>query len=109
MLNSSNNATYYPSSPVPKRVNAYEAVRQAAIPVSLFFKNQTLTTSNVYQASFAIFAGSNEDYQTLTGNTIINSTANIIFKAREYISLGAGFEVKQGATFEAKPEFINCQ
>lgn len=106
----SNNASYYASpSLVPKRLNAYKAVIEAVITASLFFKNQTLAGTNVYQASYGIYAGGNPDFLTLTGPTTIATNANITFKATQEINLGSDFEVQLGAIFEAKTELINCQ
>jgi hypothetical protein len=105
-----NNASYYASpSQVPKRLNVYKAVLEAIKTVSIFFKNQTLTSTNNYQASYGIYAGSHPDFPTLTGATTIATNANITFKATQEIYLGPDFEVQSGATFEAKPEIIACQ
>jgi len=105
-----NNASYYPSpSLVPKRLNVYKAVLEAIKTVSLFFKNQTLTGTNIYQASYGIYAGTHPDFQTLTGSTSIAANSNITFKATEEVYLGGDFEVQSGAEFEIIPTQVSCQ
>ncbi len=90
-------------------IDAFEAVKLAIQSASIFFKNQTLTGTNIYQASYGIYAGSHPDFPALTGLTTIATNANIIFKATQEIYLGSDFEVQLGAIFEVQPELIVCQ
>jgi|JI10StandDraft_1071094.scaffolds.fasta_scaffold656091_1 hypothetical protein len=90
-------------------IDAFEAVKLAIQSASLFFKNQTLTGTNIYQASYGIYAGTHPDFQTLTGSTSIAANSNITFKAKEEVYLGGDFEVQSGAEFEIIPTQVSCQ
>jgi hypothetical protein len=63
----------------------------------------TFTNNTVIESNYAI---------KNSASVTIESMANVQFKARKEIELNAGFEVKDGATFNAEIDpnlIINCQ
>lgn len=92
----------------PSGVNFNFTVLNAS-KAEYYLQNQIKTSVEVYYAMNKIEAGRNVTNAVPIGNYIINSGANITFRARKKVILADGFIAKSGSKFHAsvKP-FFTC-
>lgn len=80
------------------RINAYEAVKAAS---TIYVQDQTFTDNpSSVKAAYYIKAGNHVTDEETHGDVIIESGANVFFKAGGEILLDKGFEVKKNGRFE---------
>lgn len=80
----------------------------AIIGNKVYIQNKTYTTVRSIIANQTIFAGNNVNVSQLSGNVVLSSGSNIIFRAGVDIQLQDGFIVNSGAEFIARIQDIVC-
>lgn len=67
-----------------------------------YIQNQVYSSGSATVTGSKIIAGKNVTHLKPEGEVSVGGTANVTFQAKDEIILDKGFEVKKGATFEAK-------
>ncbi len=82
------------------RVDAYEAVKEAARRGTNYIQNKVITGTATWFGIYGVSAGRSVIGTTPQGDVVITDGADVTFQGKEAVILEDGFEVQLGGKFE---------